>query len=110
MRGEASSASHTALRLATKASRKELHVLTAASSSQPAATDASALSHELWAEVLKKLPSPPHLCAAVLLAVGGAMLAGDAMSAVDGAASDAASGRAELAKFRWAQSSGLNAK
>ena len=38
---------------------------TVVSSSQPAATDASALSHELWAEVLKKLRSPLDLCAAV---------------------------------------------
>ena len=37
--------------------------------------------------------------AAVLLAVGGAMLAGDAMLAADGAASDAAMARAELAWF-----------
>ena len=38
---------------------------TASPSSQPAATDASALSSELWVEVLTKLPSPADLCAAV---------------------------------------------
>ena len=39
--------------------------VTAVSSSHSAATDASALSPELWAEVLKKLRSPADLCAAV---------------------------------------------
>ena len=40
-------------------------VAATAPSSQPAATDASALSSELWVEVLTKLPLPADICAAV---------------------------------------------
>ena len=45
MRGEASSASHTALRLATKASRKALHVLTAAQRSAGEGSFVSTSTH-----------------------------------------------------------------
>ena len=105
MRGEASSASHTAPRLATKASRKELHVLTAAQRSSGERSFFSTSAHSSWDSALASVAAGCEedttvaATAAVLLAVGGAMLAGDAMLAVDGAASDAAIARAELAWF-----------
>ena len=113
MRGEASSASHTALRLATKASRKELHVLTAAQRSGGEGSFFSTSTHSSGDSALASVAAGCEedttvaATAAVLLAVGGAMLAGDAMLAADGAASDAAIGaRRAGVVFSGAQSSG----
>ena len=85
MRGEASSASHTALRLATKASRKELHVLTAAQRSAGEGSFFSTSAHSSGDSALASVAAGCEedtavaATAAVLLAVGGAMLAGDAI-------------------------------
>ena len=114
MRGEASSASHTALRLATKASRKELHVLTAAQRSGGEGSFFSTSTHSSGDSALASVAAGCEedttvaATAAVLLTVGGAMLAGDAMLAVDGAASsDTAIGaRRAGVVFTGAQSSG----
>ena len=105
MRGEASSAPHTVLRLATKASRKELHVLTAAQRSAGERSFFSTSAHSSGDSALASVAAECEedtavtATAAVLLAVGGAMLA------VDGAAWEAshpvtgATARAELAWF-----------
>ena len=85
MRGEASSASHTALRLATKASRKELRVLTAAQRSGGEGSFFSTSTHSSGDSALASVAAGCEedttvaATAAVLLAVGGAMLGGDAL-------------------------------